>query len=77
MKKEEVYCLTVEGLIGNEEVINRLELYLRRFYSKDGGSPAIVLNLETGKFEFATLKKIRPTRPKSHSVKKLSKKEKA
>jgi hypothetical protein len=56
MKKgEEVYTITLKGLIGGEAV-NTLELYLRRHYSK-GGHPCVVLDLETGKFEFATVQK--------------------
>ena len=60
-KKEERYAITFYGLLTgslNEELAKQtekeIELYLRRHYSK-GGNPAIMLNLETNKFEFVTL----------------------
>lgn len=65
MKKgEETYTLTFKGLIHSvtvnedltKKLIDSIELYLRRHYSKDG-HPGIVLNMNTGKFEFVTLEK--------------------
>lgn len=61
-KEEEVYQLTFKGLLHlallDEELSKRaldfIELYLRRHHAK-GGHPAIVLNLDTNKFEFVTL----------------------
>jgi len=45
--------------IKDEEVLNKtidnLELYMRRYYSKDG-HPAIVFDLNENEFEFTTVK---------------------
>lgn len=62
-KEEEVYQLTLKGLIWNvvqddelsKEIVDKIELYLRRHHAK-GGHPGIVLNLDTNDFEFVTLK---------------------
>jgi len=62
-KEEEVYQLTLKGLlclsVGDDKladnVLDVLELYLRRHHSK-GGHPGIVLNLDTNEFDFVTLK---------------------
>ena len=61
-KEEEVYQLTLKGLLYlstgddelSKEIVDRIELYLRRYYAK-GGHPGIVLNLDTNNFEFVTL----------------------
>lgn len=61
-KQEEVYQLTLKGLIWtavqddelSREIVDKIELYLRRNYAK-GGHPGIVLNLDTNEFEFVTL----------------------
>ena len=67
MKKnetEESYKLTVKGLVFSvlrdheqtSQVIDAMELYMRRFYSKDG-TPGIVLNPYTNCLEFVTLQR--------------------
>jgi hypothetical protein len=63
-KKEEIYTLTLKGLLSisihDEEVLkstlDSLELYLRRHYSK-GGHPAIVYDLDENQFNFVTIQK--------------------
>jgi hypothetical protein len=62
-KEEEVYELTLKGLIylnlGDNElagkIVDSIELYLRRHHSK-GGHPAIVFNLDDNRFDFVTLR---------------------
>jgi hypothetical protein len=64
MEKEEIYTLSLKGLLAStiqdknilDKTINNLELYLRRHYSKNG-HPAIVLDLEENEFYFVTLNK--------------------
>lgn len=67
MKKnetEESYKLTVKGLVFSvlrdheqtSQVIDAMELYMRRFYSKDG-TPGIVLNPDRNCLEFVTLQR--------------------
>jgi hypothetical protein len=59
---DEVYQITLRGLIWtvveddklSKEIVDKIELYLRRHYAK-GGYPGIVLNLDTNSFEFVTL----------------------
>lgn len=61
-KEEEVYRLTLKGLISlnledNElagKIVDTIELYLRRHHSK-GGHPAIVFNMDDNRFDFVTL----------------------
>lgn len=65
-KKEETYQLTFKGLIGAsllsaggnmelaDDVVDNIELYLRRNYAKDG-CPAIVFDLEKNEFVFTTV----------------------
>lgn len=61
-KEEEVYELTLKGLIylnlGDNElagkIVDSIELYLRRHHSK-GGHPAIVFNMDDNRFDFVTL----------------------
>ena len=61
-EKDEIYQLTLKGLIWtvveddklSKEIVDKIELYLRRHHSK-GGHPGIVLNLDTNNFEFVTL----------------------
>lgn len=61
-KEEEVYELTLKGLIslnlGDNElagkIVDTIELYLRRHHSK-GGHPAIVFNMDDNRFDFVTL----------------------
>ena len=63
-KITEEYSLTLKGLLCFtikdesliQEVLDSLELYMRRHYSK-GGHPAIVLDLDDNKFHFVTLGK--------------------
>lgn len=63
-KNEEVYELTFKGLLCSithddelvKNLMDRIELYLRRHYSKNG-HPAIVFNLDENMFEFVTLQK--------------------
>ena len=62
-KEEEVYELTLKGLIylnlGDNElagkIVDSIELYLRRHHSK-GGHPAIVFNKDDNRFDFVTLR---------------------
>ena len=62
-EKDEIYQITLRGLIWtviednklSKEVVDKIELYLRRHHAK-GGHPGIVLNLDTNNFEFVTLK---------------------
>ncbi len=49
------YILTLVGLIGQEPA-DALEMYLRRFYAKEG-HPAIVLDLDENKFIFTSVDK--------------------
>lgn len=59
---DEVYQITLRGLIWavveddklSKEIVDKIELYLRRHHAK-GGHPGIVLNLDTNNFEFVTL----------------------
>jgi hypothetical protein len=61
---DEVYQITLRGLIWSvieddklsKEIVDTIELYLRRHYAK-GGHPGMVLNLDTNNFEFVTLRK--------------------
>jgi len=61
-KEEEVYQLTLKGLIWtvvqddelSKEIVDKIELYLRRHHAK-GGHPGIVFNMDDNKFEFVTL----------------------
>lgn len=63
-KKEEIYELTLKGLLSRSidddkllnSVLDDLELYMRRHYSK-GGHPAIVFDLDENKFSFVTIQK--------------------
>lgn len=63
-EKDEIYQLTLEGLIWtvveddklSKEIVDKIELYLRRHHAK-GGHPGIVLNLDTNSFEFVTLQR--------------------
>jgi hypothetical protein len=63
-KKEEIYELTLKGLLSMSidddkllnSVLDDLELYMRRHYSK-GGHPAIVFDLDENKFSFVTIQK--------------------
>jgi hypothetical protein len=63
-KKEEIYELTLKGLLSMSidddkllnSVLDDLELYMRRHYSK-GGHPAIVYDLDENKFSFVTIQK--------------------
>ena len=62
MPKNEIYRLTVKGLIHTVtkddrltgEIIDALELHMRRHYSKDG-APGIVLDPDTNILSFVTL----------------------
>ena len=61
-EKDEIYQITLRGLIWSvvednklsKELLDKIELYLRRHHAK-GGHPGIVLNLDTNNFEFVTL----------------------
>jgi hypothetical protein len=61
-KKKEGYEITLKGLVWltlqddklTNELMDSLELYMRRNYSK-GGHPAIVFNMDDNRFEFVTL----------------------
>lgn len=61
-KEEEVYQLTLKGLISLNledielagKIVDTIELYLRRHHSK-GGHPAIVFNMDDNRFDFVTL----------------------
>lgn len=61
-KEEEVYRLTLKGLISlnledielANKIVDTIELYLRRHHSK-GGHPAIVFNMDDNRFDFVTL----------------------
>ena len=63
-KKEEIYELTLKGLLSMSidddkllnSVLDDLELYMRRHYSK-GGHPAIVYDLDENQFNFVTIQK--------------------
>lgn len=63
-KNEEVYELTFKGLLYTithddkmvKNLMDRIELYLRRHHSKNG-HPAIVYNLDENSFDFVTLQK--------------------
>jgi hypothetical protein len=64
MEKEEIYTLSMKGLLAStikdesilNNTLNSLELYLRRHYSKNG-HPAIVFDLEENEFYFVSLTK--------------------
>jgi hypothetical protein len=75
--KEEAYSLTFKGLLfvnltsvdtttsvdeQCQSILNGLELYLRRFYSKDG-HPAIVFDLNENKWVITTV-----SSPKTESI---------
>lgn len=61
---DEVYQITLRGLIWtvteddklSKEIVDTLELYLRRHHAK-GGHPGIVFNMDDNNFEFVTLQK--------------------
>lgn len=61
--ENETYTLTLRGVLSrtikDEDVlcktIDNLELYMRRYYSKDG-HPAIVFDLNENEFEFTTVR---------------------
>jgi len=63
-KKEEIHELTLKGLLSMSidddkllnSVLDDLELYMRRHYSK-GGHPAIVYDLDENEFNFVTIQK--------------------
>lgn len=63
MEDQEVYEITFKGLIisalkdenQTNELLDTIELYLRRHYSNDG-SPAIIYDLEKNKWVFASFK---------------------
>jgi hypothetical protein len=62
-EEQERYSITLKGLVLltlqddalTNQLMDRIELYMRRHYSKNG-HPAIVLNMDENEFEFATLK---------------------
>lgn len=64
MEKEDVYQLTLKGLLSItikderilKETMDNLELYLRRNFAKNG-YPAIVFDVEENNFHFVTLNK--------------------
>lgn len=59
---DEVYQITLRGLIWtvveddklSKEIVDKIELYLRRHHAK-GGHPGIVFNMDDNNFEFVTL----------------------
>jgi len=63
MEDQEVYQITFKGLIisalkdesQTNQLLDRIELYLRRHYSKDG-SPAIIYDLQKNEWVFGTVK---------------------
>lgn len=63
MEDQEVYEITFKGLIisalkdesQTNDLLDTIELYLRRHYSNDG-SPAIIYDLEKNKWVFASVK---------------------
>ena len=62
--EDEEYTLTLKGLIFlsikderiTNNIVDNIELYLRRHHSK-GGHPAIIFNMDDNKFEFGILSK--------------------
>lgn len=60
--EDEEYTLTLKGLIYlsikdehmANNIVDDIELYLRRHHSK-GGHPAIIFNMDENDFEFGTL----------------------
>ena len=62
-EKDETYQITLRGLIWSvvednklsKELLDKIELYLRRHHAK-GGHPGIVLNLDTNNFDFVTIR---------------------
>ena len=68
-EEQKRYSLTLKGIICNslrdydidndaaaQKVVDNLELYLRRHYSK-GGHPAVVFDLDENQFDFVTINK--------------------
>ena len=61
-EKDEIYQITFKGLIWSvvednklsKELLDKIELYLRRHHAK-GGHPAIVFNMDDNRFDFVTL----------------------
>ena len=64
---KQIYTLTVKGLIHSvtkddnltRDIIDAMELHMRRFYSKDG-TPGIVLDPDTNTLSFVTLTQSNP-----------------
>lgn len=62
-EKDEIYQITFKGLIWSvvednklsKELLDKIELYLRRHHAK-GGHPAIVFNMDDNRFDFVTLR---------------------
>jgi hypothetical protein len=64
-EEQEGYSITLKGLVWltlqddklTNELMDSLELYMRRHHSK-GGHPAIVFNMDENEFEFVTLDQV-------------------
>jgi len=64
-EEQEKYEITLKGLVWltlqddklTNELMDSLELYMRRHHSK-GGHPAVVFNMDENEFEFVTLDRI-------------------
>jgi hypothetical protein len=64
-EEQERYSITLKGLVWltlqddklTNELMDSLELYMRRHHSK-GGHPAIVFNMDYNAFEFVTLDQV-------------------
>ena len=64
-EEQERYSITLKGLVWltlqddklTNELMDSLELYMRRNHSK-GGHPAVVFNMDDNAFEFVTLDRI-------------------
>jgi hypothetical protein len=62
-EEQERYEITLKGLVWltlqddnlTNELMDSLELYMRRHHSK-GGHPAIVFNMDDNRFDFVTLR---------------------
>jgi hypothetical protein len=62
-EEQERYSITLKGLVWltlqddelTNELMDSLELYMRRHHSK-GGHPAVVFNMDENEFEFVTLR---------------------
>ena len=62
-EKDEIYQITFKGLIWSvvednklsKELLDKIELYLRRHHAK-GGHPAIVFNMDDNRFDFVTIR---------------------